>query len=247
MTYDEFLDRRSWRFGGILQVWQARRLLSFVWSNCAKPPSECSVLEVGCGTGELGRVALRQGVSEYVGVEPNMVLAALSRKKLNECLIVEKRLPNVSETLHKRFDLVLAIHVLEHAPSGLAAREWLMDLVKCVSDDGSVVVVSPHSPDYKFGFWDIDWTHSFPTSKNNLKQIAADCNFEILTSKIMRLGTTTAFWSFVGYLFGKLFPVRLLNILGQQVFGRDIGTGIMSALFWGAAVIVVSPQKPNRL
>ena len=48
----------------------------------------------------------KQGVLSYVGVEPNSVLAAIVRSTMVDCVVHEDRLPNLSATLKKKYDLV---------------------------------------------------------------------------------------------------------------------------------------------
>ena len=242
--YDEFAAR-GWKAGDLLQRWVALRLLKSVCKDLPQGFSECDVLEVGCGTGILAQELAKQGVSNYVGVEPNSVLAAIVRSTMVDCIVHEDRLPNLSSTLKKKFDLVIAVHVVEHATSGYEARAWILDMIQCAKDTGTVVIVCPHVPDYKMGFWDIDWSHGFPTSLNNLSQIASDLQVHIKKSGLMRLGSLNPIISSMGFLFGRVIPVRLLNLLGRVTIGRQLGTGIASALFWGAVVIEFQTSIDN--
>ena len=196
--YDEFASRR-WKSGDLLQRWVARRLLSSVCKDLLQGFTRCEVLEVGCGTGIMAQELAKQGVLNYVGVEPNSVLAAIVRSTMVGCEVHEDRLPNLSATLKKKFDLVIAVHVVEHATSGYEARDWILDLMHCAKDTGTVVVVCPHTPDYKMRFWDIDWSHGFPTSVNNLSQIASDLQVQVKKSGIMRLGSLNPIISSIGF------------------------------------------------
>ena len=204
------------------------------------------MLEVGCGSGVMAQELVKQGVLNYVGVEPSSVLAAMVRSTMVDCVVHEDRLPNLSTTLKAKFDLVIAVHVVEHATSGYEARAWILDLIHCAKDTGTIVVVCPHTPDYKMRFWDIDWSHGFPTSVNNLSQIASDLQVHVKKSGIMRLGSLNPIISSIGFIVGRVIPVRLLNLLGRATVGRELGTGLASALFWGNAVIELRTNVGNK-
>lgn len=240
MLYDEFSGRR-WKAGDLLQGWVVRQLLNNVRGRLPQNLTRLDVLEVGCGTGIMAREVAKQGVFNYVGVEPNSTLAALVRSTAGDCIVHEDRLPNLSNKFKAKFDLVIAAHVVEHATSGYEARAWILDLIECAKDTGTIVIVCPHTPDYKMRFWDIDWSHGFPTSINNLRQIATDLGVVVKRSGIMRLGSLNPIISSFGFMIGRMIPVRLLNLLGRATFGRELGTGLASALFWGVAVIELQP------
>ncbi|HZO33808.1 MAG TPA: class I SAM-dependent methyltransferase [Gaiellaceae bacterium] len=83
------------------------------------------VLDVGCGSGGVGR-AIRPHAVRLVGVELDEEAAAAARATYDDVLVgdVVARLPELDE----QFDTILAYDVLEHLPDPLAALRTLRTL-----------------------------------------------------------------------------------------------------------------------
>lgn len=95
------------------------------------------ILEIGCGAGAtLAWLKQRWPGAETVGVDGHAPLKATLEKRLDRALIhdLEQPLPDLG-----RFDLILALDVLEHLrdPEGVLER-----LVKSSLADGGAVIVS---------------------------------------------------------------------------------------------------------
>ena len=245
MEYSEYAKRKDWAPGNALQRWLATRILLNALKVQGSQPDTCKILDVGSGTGLLGQAAIQMGFKEYVAVEPNLDLANLTKMRTNGCHVHEARLPDLPESLDHQFDIVVAVHVIEHAKNGYEARNWIISLLKTLSPGGVLIIVSPHAPDYKMYFWDIDWSHGYPTSVNSLKQILLDLRADIRKNSIMRLGSTNFAVSSFGYILGVLIPTRLVNIIGRSIVGRELGTGMKSALLWGVTFVCASNTEES--
>jgi 2-polyprenyl-3-methyl-5-hydroxy-6-metoxy-1,4-benzoquinol methylase len=238
MQYDEYLKRRNWKAGSILQNWFNKRLLLKVSSDLNRDIASCSILEVGSGTGELASVAAQLGVTTYSAIEPNPHLAEITRSKFPGAVVFENYLPEIPIQLQKSFDLVIAVHVIEHARNGYEARDWINSLWETVAENGVLVIVSPNSLDFKMYFWDIDWSHAFPTTVNNLSQIYKDLSIPIIRAKVMRLGRTNGFSNFLGFLISNLIFTRFANLISRSIINRELGTGIQAGALWGVTYVV---------
>jgi SAM-dependent methyltransferase len=199
----------------------------------------CDVLEIGCGTGTLARQIVERGFRSYSAFEPNSMLASITRESVNKAKVYEIALPNVPKGIKSSFDLIICVHVIEHAKNGYEAREWIASLKPLLKENGILVIISPEISEYKGYFWEIDWSHCFPTSKENLKQIALDLEYKVDFSRSFKLGSTKHLATFVGSFFSFLIPTKLLNLLGNYFIGRPLGTGLKAALLWGATFVVV--------
>lgn len=92
----------------------------------AQLPAELGrVLDVGCGSGGVGRL-IRPHAVRLVGVELDEEAAAAARATYDDVLVgdVAARLPELDE----QFDTILAYDVLEHLPDPLAALQTLRSL-----------------------------------------------------------------------------------------------------------------------
>src|SRR5205807_2082657 len=96
-----------------------------------------TLLDVGCGSGEVLRVAERRGWTA-TGVEPVAESAKIAQQRgldVREALLDDAGLPEHS------FDVVTAFHVLEHMPDGVG---FLRMLARYARPGGLVVVEVPN-------------------------------------------------------------------------------------------------------
>jgi SAM-dependent methyltransferase len=243
--YSEFSQRNGWGPGQPLQRWFSRRLLSEFLRVTSVTPADTRLLEVGCGLGNTGVAAKAMGFRSYTAVEPNPVLAQAARERIAPDPVVEARLPELTPDLRNSSDVALAIHVIEHATSGYEAREWVSGLANTVRQDGYVLVVSPDVRDFKTSFWDIDWSHAFPTTTNNLSQIMTDLDLKVVCAKRLRMGTLKALPNFLALVISMLLPTRVLDAVSRRFVGRNLATGFKTTALWGVAFIVAQKQAPR--
>jgi hypothetical protein len=59
--------------------------------------------------------------------------------------------------------------------NGKTACEFMRGAASCLADDGSLIILVPDALSLKMEFWSVDYTHSFPATERNVKQIADDC------------------------------------------------------------------------
>lgn len=242
MPYDEYKLRKSWKYGLPLQTWISQRIIKEIVRVTKINPQETRVLEIGSGTGTLARAVTQFGFSSYAAFEPNPHLAQMTRESNGEAAVYEVMLPSTPVELLNSFDLIICVHVIEHAENGYRAREWIESLVPLLTEKGKVVVISPEVNDYKTFFWEIDWSHCFPTSCENIKQIFQDLNLTLFYRGIFRLGSARKTFVAPSKLLDFLISTKLLNVMGNWVFGRPIGTGLKAALIWGATFMIASKQ-----
>jgi SAM-dependent methyltransferase len=243
-VYDEFADRTTWGPGTAVQKWFIRRVLTSTLKATGQDIAEIEILEIGTGMGHFAEVAVTEGVKRYVGVEPNQVLRESAQKSAGNFEVLAGGLPNLPEQTRGKFDLVTLTHVFEHANSGYEAREWADALLDTLKPGGFVVVISPDVLDYKGYFWATDWSHAFPTSAENVRQIFADTGGDVKVAKRMRFGTINPFVTSLAFLASKVWPTKLANLVSRSLLGRELGTSVQVAFFWGLAFVVT--QKPTQ-
>ncbi|MBV8909136.1 MAG: class I SAM-dependent methyltransferase, partial [Gammaproteobacteria bacterium] len=96
-----------------------------------------SMLDVGCGSGEVLQSAFERGW-RVQGVEPERSAAEMARERGVE--VVNATLEE-SELAQRSYDVVSAFHVLEHMAK---AREFLRSMIRLVRPGGFVVVEVPN-------------------------------------------------------------------------------------------------------
>jgi hypothetical protein len=80
-------------------------------------------------------------------------------------------------------------HVLEHSPSRLDARAMVDCVRRLLSDGGAVIVVSPDLLSWGDEFWNVDWSHGYPTTIRNLSQFLSDVGFSDIVARYHRNGS----------------------------------------------------------
>jgi SAM-dependent methyltransferase len=239
MQYNEYVSRKAWKPGESLQHWVSKRILEELIRVTDLEITACDVLEIGCGTGTLARKITERGFRSYSAFEPNSMLASMTRENVSGAKVLEVALPNVPSGFNSSYDLIIGVHVIEHAKNGYEAREWIASIKPLLKTNGLLVIISPEISDYKGFFWEIDWSHCFPTSKENLKQLAIDLEYEIVLARSFKLGSTRPPITFIAKILSLLIPTKMFNLLGNYFLGRPLGTGLKAALLWGATFVIV--------
>ena len=181
--YDTHLERISQRPGERIQVLLHRKLLEKFLSKVDNDFPISEILEIGPGGGRLAREIISRGIN-YAAVEPTKSMITATQESIckNELSgyqleIYGDKLPNLDSKLLNRFDAVLLVHVLEHAYNPYDAHDWLSALKTTLKPGGYVFLMSPDYIDYQGEFFECDWSHSFPTTLNNVREIMKDVGF----------------------------------------------------------------------
>jgi SAM-dependent methyltransferase len=202
-------------------------------------PKIKSILEIGPGKGDFGRICKKEGY-KYACIEANLQLAnQLKQQDFDTIIGRVPPIPFCSGT----FDVVYASHVLEHMPTWENALNFIKECSRVVKPGGLIGI---ESPDYlKCGqyFWDVDYTHSFVTTKRRMQQICIDAGLkvrEITTFSGPYTSLRAAFTMFVA----KYFPLRFItkitsNLIEPERFYRGKLT------FLGSILIVAEKDFSN--
>lgn len=88
-----------------------------------------------------------------------------------------------------QYDLIWLSHVLEHSPTWVDAREMIYTATSHLTQTGSIVVVSPDVLNWRREFWNVDWSHGYPTSIRNVSQLFSDVGLQNIVAKHHRDGS----------------------------------------------------------
>lgn len=94
----------------------------------------------------------------------------------------------------KKFDVVYCAFVVEHLHNGPEIFELISNIKKILNDGGLIVFFTPNALQQKFEFFNIDYTHHYPTTSRNVAMAFYDCNImDVHVQKINGLCTYKGF------------------------------------------------------
>lgn len=94
----------------------------------------------------------------------------------------------------KKFDVVYCAFVVEHLSNGVEVFELINNIKKVLNDGGLIVFFTPNALTQKFEFFNIDYTHHYPTTARNVSMAFYDCNImDVDVQKINGLCTYRGF------------------------------------------------------
>lgn len=168
-------------------------------------PDGGSVIETGCGTGEiLARIEQQYPYLTLTGVDLSPAMLADARKKLSPAVtLIEHNLESDFLKLSASYDVALSLNVLHHLNNQTA---HLQTLHNSIEQNGTVFLC-----DFAINtplLWSIEklWRYFHPVhyrafSCSNLQQRIKDCGFEIKAHDILK---PDHFWRLQIYRLEKL-------------------------------------------
>jgi SAM-dependent methyltransferase len=105
----------------------------FIWAVIVdRVPRLASVLEIGCGPGQLAEFLIERGVAHYIGFDFSSQAIRMAKKR---CPSVDIHLANALETPlldDKGYDTVICTEVLEHIEADLKLLSRIRAGVRCL-------------------------------------------------------------------------------------------------------------------
>ena len=181
--YRTFSEKQLTSLGGARRGRIERSRLNLLMQY-ASPPGP--MLEIGPGHGSLAALALEAGW-KYSAVEPSPLLADRLRSAGIEVLQAMTPPIPVGDASCR---VLYADQVLEHMSGIDAARQFVAEARRVIAPGGTLFIVVPDYLKERGFFWDIDYTHNFPTTERRVRQLFYDGGFEV--QKVVRsIGVAT--------------------------------------------------------
>jgi SAM-dependent methyltransferase len=168
-------------------------------------------LELGPGRGHFARKILSLGW-EYQAVDASPTVLRLLREEGIE--VLQSFVPPMPAEAGGGYDLVLMEHFIEHMDSPASARALVDSICQSLSPNGLIIIVSPDFSAHRSNFWDCDYTHSFVTTTERLRQLLLDSKYKIRYAGYETLGIQN---TFVTWLISELTHLLFMTYLPQLV------------------------------
>lgn len=165
--YDIFVRHKHPEFLQRLMVGLNRNVLRHMRKALGPSAGPLRILEIGPGKGYFYKVCVEAGDIEYFALDRNeAVLNSL------EGLAPDRKLrgevPHLP-VLGAAFDVIYAAFVVEHLANGGQAQYELIQWAKSQLRPGGLLVLQvPDAEKLGMEFWNIDYTHTFPTTKRSI-------------------------------------------------------------------------------
>jgi len=158
-----------------MEAKRQERILNWI-QPLIRNPSVIHALEVGVGVG-LFAYACRGRGWVYQGVERNEKMA---RKLGGDPPVLLGDVPPLPVGIEPgSFDLVYSSFVFEHLADGIHGFKFADELCRALQPEGLLVLVVPDALSLGLEFWNLDYTHRYPTAERNMTQILLECGLRI--------------------------------------------------------------------
>lgn len=238
--YSDYMQREPHpRNAVFIKRWHGK-LLKLVLKDAAQTPR--SVLEIGPGHGYFAEHCREAGFTyEFCDTSP-AVLSKMNELGFQGHLgLIQDIAPNIG-----KYDMIWMSHVLEHSPTWLAAREMVSTCRELLSDEGFMVVVGPDALSWRREFWNVDWSHGYPTTIRNVSQMYNDVGLKNTIALHHRNGSDNSLVKFIFALL-SLSPHRFIDTILTPKRAK-IGDGLTyswKAVFGWRQILVVGQKNHN--
>ena len=202
--YSDYMQREPHpRNAVFIKRWHGK-LLKLALKDVAQTPR--SVLEIGPGHGYFAEHCRDAGFTyEFCDTSP-AVLSKMNELGFEGHLgLIQDIAPNLG-----KYDMIWMSHVLEHSPTWLAAREMVSTCRELLSDQGFVIVVGPDALSWRREFWNVDWSHGYPTTVRNVSQMYNDVGLKDIVGFHHRNGSDNSLNKLIFALL-SLSPHRVID------------------------------------
>ena len=138
---------------------------------------DCNLVsEIGPGLGHFALECKKRGLN-YIGFEPSLPLREkLLKKNIN---VVDAFVPPIPME-DKSCNLAYASMILEHLPTHIEASEFSLEIARVLKEGGHVCLVVPNYLTSKEFFFEMDYTHSFITTKRRVANLLRDAELQLV-------------------------------------------------------------------
>lgn len=172
--YDIFFQNEHSGAAQRFLLWLNRSLFVFLRKKI-DPVSQRSlrILEIGPGKGYFYRSLLSEKEISYVACDRNTSF----QRAFPKATFYTATLPSFPEGIGT-FDIIYAGYVVEHLRDGLVISDFLKGCKEHLNPGGMLVITCPNALLQGMEFWNMDFTHCYPTTARNMSMAFQDAGFE---------------------------------------------------------------------
>ncbi len=164
------------------------RIVEYIVRNLnLKNKKTIEVLELGVGKGYFAKGCFAYNQKNngakinYSAFDRNKDMLENLAKYNKDIKTYRGELPNLNISPKKKFDVVYCAFVVEHLKNGLEVYEVINNIKKVLSDDGLIIFFTPNALSQGYEFYNIDYTHQYPTTARNVTMAFNDCDVTDVT------------------------------------------------------------------
>ncbi|OGG03872.1 hypothetical protein A2W14_05015 [Candidatus Gottesmanbacteria bacterium RBG_16_37_8] len=187
---------------------------------------QINLLELGPGKGYFYEACQKwdKKISYHAFDRNDLILKSLNIKS-----VFKGKAPNLP-LFKKKFDIIFSAYLIEHLKSGEEVFELIRKCKKNLSPGGLIVFLAPDALSLKMEFWNMDYTHSFPTTKRNVAMAfydnqLSDLNIHDYYDFTLWLTNKSNLWPICSFLIRItmiFYDYRLFNFLMLFSFRKTI-------------------------
>lgn len=176
-------------------------------------PPNARILDMGCDTGELGKMIKKEkDPIEVIGIDINQKAAALAKKYYDHVYIDDAQTMNLDVFENNYFDCIILADVLEHLQN---PDKLLLKIRPKLRDDGKLIISVPNVVfvtnrfNIVFGRFNYSYKGIMDTShlrfytSASIQKLISNCNYKV--SKVQGYISTRPLLGFLDY-FAKIIP-----------------------------------------
>jgi SAM-dependent methyltransferase len=231
--YDEFFRERQPIAAGevLLRRWNAKMLA--IAEGIIPGLRDKRLVELGPGHGYLAQHAQQRGF-RYSAIEMNAANAERLRAQGIE--VTCAAVPPFPDG--PPIDVLWMSHVLEHARDFVEARQIVGEATRRLAPGGHIVVIAPDVLSWGTGFYEVDWSHGYPTTLGRVEQLLRDAGHEIVFSRHHAAGNVHLPVVALASALSKLVPVGPLDAVARKLTGRRLFFSLVSMFGWRQIYVV---------
>ena len=208
--YDHFAKQDITFLGAALSAKKIKKNFDYIVKNLRFKHKDIDILEIGPGRGDLAVLFMDDGFINYDIVEPNNTMRdALKKKGIRSAK--NYLIPQLNEA-DSSYDLILAFHVFEHLHNTYEAQVFISEIRRVLKDKGYVIIACPDLTDCGFDFWNVDYTHSNPTSIRRTAQLLFDADIATISWKY----SYSCFEGLLGFLISRIVKMLTMFVHGES-------------------------------